>query len=147
MLSLAILIHEFQKAQIQRVVFNDGCEQEIQETHKSTNAMNTVTAEQFLKQIDDREGKFWTEDDEQICKALDEYADLKYASSREDKWISVKERLPEPGIKVLVLLKYGAGNTEIQMSYTTKRFPDCFDHLLNERITHWQPLPSPPVTK
>lgn len=74
---------------------------------------------------------------DEVAKLIEAYA----ASG----WISVKERLPDPGIKVMVCLKYGAGNTEITMSYTTKRFPDCFDHLLNERITHWMPLPAPPT--
>jgi hypothetical protein len=61
-----------------------------------------------------------------------------------NQWIPVTTALPEPGIKVLAVIQYGMGNQEIIFSYTTKRFPDCFDHLLNERITHWMPLPSPP---
>lgn len=61
-----------------------------------------------------------------------------------DPWISVKDRFPEPGVKVLVLLTYGLGSTSIELSYTTKRFPDAFDSFHNEIITHWQYLPEPP---
>lgn len=69
-----------------------------------------------------------------IIAAMEEYA-------AQDKWVSVKDRLPGPGVKVLVLLTYGGGSQDVRLSYTSKRFPDAFDSFHNEIITHWQPLP------
>ncbi len=60
------------------------------------------------------------------------------------EWISVKDRMPEPNVKVLTCATYGAGNKEIGTSFTTTRFPDVFDSFLGDRITHWMPLPEPP---
>lgn len=54
-------------------------------------------------------------------------------------WISVKDRLPERGKRVLCYLKEMAGTeaaTQINMGWSchSKRTP----------ITHWMPLPQPP---
>ena len=62
-----------------------------------------------------------------------------------ENWINVKDRMPEVNTKVIVSILYGAGSRETTMSFTTKRFPDIFDHLLGDRITHWMPLPEPPT--
>jgi hypothetical protein len=59
-------------------------------------------------------------------------------------WISVKERLPEPETPVLVTWLFPVGNTDIGISFTTNKFPDTFDHVYFDIVTHWQPLPSAP---
>jgi hypothetical protein len=58
------------------------------ETKKLLNSL------QFLNYIDNRD-KSWTEDNSEICKALDEYADQKYYSLKEEN-----ERLREALTKV-----------------------------------------------
>lgn len=61
------------------------------------------------------------------------------------EWISVKDKLPELRIPVLVYLK----NSELQVAimstsnnwYISDEWNNSF---LHEYITHWMPLPSPP---
>lgn len=61
-------------------------------------------------------------------------------------WVSVKDRLPEPGQKVLVYLNMSGGgvwDTGYHMgggewTFTAWEAP-------NDAATHWMPLPSPPV--
>lgn len=60
-------------------------------------------------------------------------------------WVKRSERMPEPNVSVLVVFQYGSGNQEIRITYTTKRFPDIFDHFADERITHWALLPPMPT--
>jgi len=62
-------------------------------------------------------------------------------------WINVADRMPEPGVKVLCVITYGAGNREVTLSYTTNRFPDVFDHFHENRITHWAYTPKLPIKK
>lgn len=59
------------------------------------------------------------------------------------EWISVKERLPEPGTSVVVLLRHNAG----------PRYKFAFDGFYGWKwsqydgrytVTHWFPLPKPP---
>ena len=60
------------------------------------------------------------------------------------KWISVKDRLPEAGTKALCYLKRG--------DYWTAVWDDCGDNLWsdgeawcsNGNVTHWTLLPQPP---
>ena len=56
-------------------------------------------------------------------------------------WISVKERLPEPGDEVLVTDKYG--NTTVAEFAHRKFWPDSLN-INPASITHWMPLPEPP---
>lgn len=55
------------------------------------------------------------------------------------KWISVRERLPEPGQEILAVV----GHTAAEPYTITTFFWDAtFDNWA--RITHWMPLPEPP---
>lgn len=69
---------------------------------------------------------------------------------REDQqWIKVKDCLPEPGDNVLVHIETGnirMGILDTDMSTWLLYYSDG-RHKLNEEIfvTHWQPLPEPPV--
>ena len=63
------------------------------------------------------------------------------------KWISVKDRLPECGIEVLVWRK----GTDVGCDYLTTHGEDAFgndilkwDVFEDEKFTHWMPLPEPP---
>jgi hypothetical protein len=76
---------------------------------------------------------------------------------RRDGWISVEERLPEVGERVLVLVPQNvrtpvqidewAIQREFPLSFSTASVPTgpgwC-DHEFSE-VSHWQPLPAPTV--
>ena len=66
------------------------------------------------------------------------------------KWISVKDRLPEEGEYVLCVLKgfnYG-GKIQVCKFVPADKFKDkpYFEHFRNgfPSVTHWMPLPEPP---
>jgi len=70
-----------------------------------------------------------------------------------NKWISVKDRLPEPGIDVFVTgWDYGKENTERHFAVAQLDEGDDFFSANNDGgyvnemrfITHWQPLPDAP---
>ena len=54
------------------------------------------------------------------------------------RWISVKDRLPEENVRVLVLLK------DHPTRIDTDRIVDSRWVRWNSNITHWMPLPEPP---
>ena len=59
-------------------------------------------------------------------------------------WISVKERMPDDGVRVLVYSKHkwtSIGSTI--KGHKVKKFYDG-DGLSWNSITHWMPLPEPP---
>lgn len=59
-------------------------------------------------------------------------------------WISVKDRLPEPGHRVLAASVYFTGECWMAVNGTWYRYNGFdMDHLF-ESITHWMPLPEPP---
>ena len=64
-----------------------------------------------------------------------------------DRWISVKDRLPEVGQPVVIYYPYWTG-LEVQVArleYDKLTFDICgeFNASVN-KVTHWQPLPEPP---
>ena len=68
---------------------------------------------------------------EETIKLMEEYAN-------QDKWISVKDELPENEVSVLVFIE---GQIEID-AYDKDGW---IDHYYDVRqITHWQTLPAPP---
>jgi hypothetical protein len=76
-----------------------------------------------------------------ITDAMESYAKInKTGLENKIKWISVKDQLPEPLKEVLVCLQYGEGRKEIKISYYHPRV-ECFDHFMENLITHWMPLP------
>ena len=65
------------------------------------------------------------------------------AGYRKQEWISVKDKLPEKDVRVLVYLKTDRSYTKID----TDRLDDRgFVRWFND-VTHWMPLPEPPETK
>lgn len=63
-----------------------------------------------------------------------------------NQWISVKDRLPEIGQKVLVYYPKWDGN-EIQVAHLMRKRTFFYVDGINiriENITHWQPLSKPP---
>ena len=69
----------------------------------------------------------------------------------EPKWIPVTERLPENDVPVLLSCKCGAGayicdgfHTE-KYSTIIKNWDDYSCVAIEDTITHWMPLPQPPL--
>lgn len=59
------------------------------------------------------------------------------------EWIPVTERLPKPFESVLV---YDGTAKEIELAYMT-RHEEWVGVVINHNITHWMPLPEPPMRK
>ena len=59
-----------------------------------------------------------------------------------DGWISVKDRLPEEGVRVLVWEKHGSA----YVAYVNKQVSGVWQigDTNGAIITHWMPLPEPP---
>lgn len=60
-----------------------------------------------------------------------------------DGWISVKERLPEPEIDVLV---WNVADLSVEVGFFEDGFweLDYSGRRSSPAVTHWQPLPNPP---
>lgn len=72
-------------------------------------------------------------------------------NTRADEWISVEDRLPEVGIKVLCYRPEAekSGDEIIKVSYALdgkNRSPQGIEHKFECwcHVTHWMPLPNPP---
>ena len=83
---------------------------------------------------------------EKVCSDAfkDEITDKKIALltaidalEQDNGWISVKDRLPEP--KAMVLAHCTNGRM-----LTVGYFDKDLEYLTSGRVTHWQPLPTPP---
>lgn len=95
-----------------------------------------------------------------LCQeAADAIEDLEFACNRYEKdykalcaylpkWISVNERLPIVGDKVIVAIKDESGDSAFVYTYTGwysgngKKW--IVDDDFNNYVTHWMPLPEPP---
>lgn len=71
-------------------------------------------------------------------------------NTRADGWVSVGDRLPVAGAKVLILLEVGEniergeyiGDGDFKGNWCNRRGKNyCY------KVTHWMPLPSPPSAK
>ena len=62
------------------------------------------------------------------------------------KWISVEERLPESGERVLIMFKPFEDDENISIGWLTKSGFDCYDDSVYffRSVTHWMPLPEAP---
>ena len=70
--------------------------------------------------------------------------------ARDNEWISIKDRLPEPETWVMVYIEYPSPVLEMErgiqkMSSIKKMFYDGKSFYCDfGNITYWQPLPEPP---
>lgn len=62
-----------------------------------------------------------------------------YETEKENRWISVKERLPEEEGEYLVFYKYKENEDRVDIALFSR-----FGWHKAYEITHWQPLPEPP---
>ena len=62
------------------------------------------------------------------------------------QWISVKDRLPEPNIKVMVHSKRCPHFFAIRKNRQHAPWEFLDGDTCHEKITHWMPLPASPTT-
>lgn len=61
------------------------------------------------------------------------------------RWISVKERLPEDGQKIIAAFRDGGGRIVDQARYSNGEFDFAsWAYVWGDNVTHWMPLPQPP---
>jgi hypothetical protein len=83
----------------------------------------------------------------QAADAIEELlAELVTIRNQLPRWISVEERLPESGERVLIMFKPLEGEENISIGWLTKSGFDCYDDSVYffRSVTHWMPLPEPP---
>ncbi len=90
----------------------------------------------------------------ELIKTFIGYSDIPITSSRSDltidvskksKWISVKDRLPEEGERVLIYRIGEPLSIDYMIDLTPK--PPIWACLYEDemyKVTHWKPLPEPP---
>ena len=70
------------------------------------------------------------------------------SSNNSNGWISVKDRLPEDGVKVLVVSDGETGASEWQYKRIWGWWHEGgFGWTIGDTVTHWAPLPKPPEAK
>lgn len=94
--------------------------------------MRKINADELEKWMDRDD---WGSPDER-WRPESEFGAIIDAQPTVDGWISVDERLPEKGVKVLICWDTGYVNIG-------DRFLIC-QYLNDKEITHWMPLPEPP---
>lgn len=63
----------------------------------------------------------------------------------EPKWISVKERKPEDGQKIIATFRDNGGRVVDQARYNNGEFDFAsWTYVWGDNVTHWMPLPQPP---
>lgn len=78
---------------------------------------------------------------QQAAEMLEKLAAEKDAKKPE--WISVKDRLPEENVVVLICVDNGRCK-EVKVSGLTGFGWMLFDKNKNKEVTHWMPMPKPP---
>lgn len=67
------------------------------------------------------------------------------ANETSPRWISVMERLPEDGQKIIAAFRDSGGWIVDQARYGNGEFDFAsWAYVWNDNITHWMPLPEPP---
>lgn len=117
---------------------------------KSNNAevMRNKQIKEMAKVIDAMEGgNAYIECFDNAFADADKIAEVLYnAGYRKQEWISVDERLPDEDVRVLVWLREPSAILRF-VQFDTDRIVDGRWVRWNNHITHWMPLPEPPMMK
>lgn len=76
----------------------------------------------------------------------DAIAMLEQLEAQVPKWISVEERLPEPGVFVVIIIRMGE-DTYLRVGWLRGAEPRWMQAglgLIEGTVTHWMPLPDAP---
>ncbi|HIY38543.1 MAG TPA: DUF551 domain-containing protein [Candidatus Agathobaculum merdigallinarum] len=80
-----------------------------------------------------------------IQVTVDQYIDEAPTLTPPNEWVSVEERLPEPGERVLATDCGFVGEFYITKRGKWQRYNvNCFELLMALDILYWMPLPAPP---
>ena len=94
-----------------------------------------VEKEEVLKQID-----CWLMTGEYKYSNATHYLDKRISSIKpKSEWVSVKDRMPEEGVDVLVYLNRKSADVDF-----VDRESGNFFYYDEGEVTHWRPLPEPP---
>ena len=67
------------------------------------------------------------------------------ANKTSTRWISVRERLPQDGQKVIATFRNDGGRVVDQARYANGEFDFAsWAYVWGDNVTHWMPLPQPP---
>ena len=66
------------------------------------------------------------------------------AEEAEPKWISVEERLPEKEGRYLCVVRIGKSGAVYVRVMNGDSYGFSLDHIYDDDVTHWMPLPEPP---
>lgn len=108
--------------------------------------------DEILKRIEEKAREYASRDIIVHYPALDYVAGASFGYQlAQEEWIDVRERLPDEGGRYLCYCEsvgeLGKSNFQWNCAYDpiTKTFHDfAYSFKDGERVTHWQPLPSPP---
>ena len=97
-----------------------------------------MNRDELIEKVHDKYVRFLCR--EQVCEIID-------LCQPQDTWVSVKDRLPDEGAWVIGATTLFNGNRVAK-----ELFLDCADPVYwladgdwEREVTHWMPLPSPPV--
>lgn len=80
---------------------------------------------------------------EDLAKDALEY--IRQLEAQQPRWISVGERLPEDGQKIIAAFRNGGGLIVDQARYRNEEFDFAsWAYVWGDNVTHWMPLPQPP---
>lgn len=77
--------------------------------------------------------------------ARDALAYIQQLEAQQPRWISVKERLPENGQKIIAAFRGSSGWVVDQARYAYGEFDFAsWVNVLGDNVTHWMPMPPKP---
>lgn len=107
-----------------------------------------MTNEEAIEWLEAIRKKYIHGGDEGFDQKRNEALDLAISALSRDRWISVEERLPTVGDKVIVAIRDESGDTRYDYTnegwYSGDGYKWVVDDEFCSWVTHWRPLPEPP---